>query len=64
MLRASKFIGIVESSWAWTLALKRHMWSTENPYDYEAHPITFQDEYSIVFGPPQPGAFIPATLWV
>lgn len=44
MLRASRFEGIWESSWAWMIALKRHEWSDEpDPY---AQGVTFEDGLS------------------
>ncbi|PSR77065.1 hypothetical protein BD289DRAFT_456781 [Coniella lustricola] len=44
MLRASRFEGIWESSWAWMIALKRHEWAQEpDPY---AHGVTFEDGLS------------------
>lgn len=63
MLRASKFVGISQSSWSWTLALRRHIWSNEDPYDYEKHPVAFQDEFSTIFGAPSPDSIIAPTLW-
>lgn len=51
MLRASRFVGIAESSWGWMIAVKRHAWSDANPYDYEAHPRSFEDELSVLYGP-------------
>ncbi|CAN8100290.1 unnamed protein product [Discula destructiva] len=64
MLRASRFVGIWESSWSWTIALKRHELSEENPYDYEAHRLTFQDEYSILYGPEGAQAIIAPCFWL
>lgn len=51
MLRSSRFVGIWESSWSWTISLKRHAWSAANPYDYDAHAVTYEDELSIIYGP-------------
>lgn len=63
MLRASKFVGVSHSSWSWAVALKRHIWSNEDPYDYNEHFVAFQDEFSTVFGLPAPDSIIPPTLW-
>ncbi|KUI62517.1 hypothetical protein VP1G_09652 [Cytospora mali] len=64
MLRSSRFVGIWESSWSWTIALKRHAWSKENPYDYDAHPVTYKDEFSIIYGPTRAQPVIDPCLWL
>lgn len=64
MLRASRFVGIWESSWSWTIALRRHAWSKENPYDYDAHPLTFVDGLSTLYGPPLAQPIIDPCLWL
>lgn len=64
MLRASQFVGIWESSWSWTIALKRHMWSEQDPYDYAAHSLTFQDEFSIIYGPVGAQPIIDPCMWL
>ncbi|POS71826.1 hypothetical protein DHEL01_v209782 [Diaporthe helianthi] len=64
MLRASFFVGIWESSWGWTISLRRHAWAQEDPYDYDKHPITFQDEYSILYGPVGAQPVIDPCLWL
>lgn len=45
MLRASRFTGIWESSWAWTIAMKRHEWSDVE--DYMARGFSFEDGLSM-----------------
>lgn len=64
MLRASRFVGIWESSWSWTIALKRHAWSELDPYDYDAHPLTYEDEYSILYGPARAQPVIDPCMWL
>lgn len=64
MLRASHFVGIWESSWSWTIALKRHEWAEQEPYDYDKHPTTFQDELSILYGPIAAQPVIDPCLWL
>lgn len=64
MLRASHFVGIWESSWSWTIALKRHAWSELDPYDYDAHALTYQDEYSIIYGPVAAQPIIDPCMWL
>lgn len=64
MLRASYFVGIWQSSWSWTIALKRHAYSEQNPYDYDAHPITYQDEHSIIIGPVGAQPVIDPCMWL
>ncbi|KAI3396151.1 hypothetical protein diail_414 [Diaporthe ilicicola] len=64
MLRASRFVGIWESSWSWTIALKRHAWSALDPYDYEAHPVTYQDEFSILYGNIGAQPIIDPCMWL
>ncbi|KAH8657938.1 hypothetical protein BX600DRAFT_439118 [Xylariales sp. PMI_506] len=64
MFRASQFIGLSESSFSWTIALQRHAWSEENPYDYTEHPITFQDDLSALYGNPGAMQLVPATVWL
>lgn len=64
MLRSSKFVGIWESSWSWTISLKRHAWSVEDPYDYIKHALTFADEYSTLYGAPGAQAIIDPCLWL
>lgn len=64
MLRASRFVGIAESSWGWMVALKRHAWSDADPYDYDAHPITFEDELSILYGPKGALPIIAPCTWL
>lgn len=64
MLRASRFVGIWESSWSWTIALKRHAWSKEDPYDYERHPITYEDGLSAIYGSPRGQPIIDPCMWL
>lgn len=64
MLRSSRFVGIWESSWSWTISLKRHAWSSEDPYDYDTHPLTYEDEYSIIYGPTGAQPIIDPCLWL
>lgn len=64
MQRASHFVGIWESSWSWTIALKRHAWSAMDPYDYETHHLTFVDEYSILYGPERAQPIIDPCFWL
>lgn len=64
MQRASRFVGLWESSWSWTIALKRHAWSSEDPYDYETHPVTFADEYSTLYGPERAQPIIDPCFWL
>jgi hypothetical protein len=64
MLRASYFVGIWQSSWSWTIALRRHAWSAMDPYDYAAHPVTFQDEYGVIVGPIGAQPVIDPCMWL
>ncbi|KAK7698564.1 hypothetical protein SLS64_012432 [Diaporthe eres] len=64
MLRASRFVGIWESSWSWTIALKRHAWSELDPYDYDTHALTYEDEYSILYGPVGAQPVIDPCMWL
>ncbi|ROW12045.1 hypothetical protein VMCG_00832 [Cytospora schulzeri] len=64
MLRSSRFVGIWESSWSWSIALKRHAWSRADPYDYETHALTFEDEFSIIYGPTGAQPIIDPCLWL
>lgn len=64
MLRASRFVGIWESSWSWTIALKRHAWSEMDPYDYDTHALTYEDEYSILYGPVGAQPVIDPCMWL
>ncbi|KAJ4416302.1 hypothetical protein N0V82_006832 [Gnomoniopsis sp. IMI 355080] len=64
MQRASHFVGIWESSWSWTIALKRHAWSAMDPYDYATHHLTFVDEYSILYGPEKAQPIIDPCFWL
>lgn len=64
MLRASRFVGIWESSWSWAIALKRHAWSELDPYDYDAHPLTFVDEFSTLYGPTEAQPIIDPCMWL
>lgn len=64
MLRASRFVGIWESSWGWMISLKRHAWGKTDPYDYKAHPITYEDELSILYGPTGAQAIISPCSWL
>lgn len=64
MLRASRFVGIWESSWSWTIALKRHAWSELDPYDYDTHALTYEDEYSIIYGPVGAQPVIDPCMWL
>ncbi|KAK7735336.1 inducible alternative oxidase 2 [Cytospora paraplurivora] len=64
MLRSSRFVGIWESSWSWTISLKRHAWSEANPYDYATHALTFEDELSIIYGPTGAQPVIDPCLWL
>ena len=64
MLRASRFVGIWESSWSWTIALKRHAWSERDPYDYDTHALTYEDEYSILYGPVNAQPVIDPCMWL
>lgn len=63
MQRASRFVGIWESSWSWTIALKRHAWSVEDPYDYAKHHLTYSDEYSTLYGPEKAQPIIDPCFW-
>lgn len=45
MLRATRFVGIWESSWGWMIALKRHEWSPEPAPT--AKGLTFEDGLSV-----------------
>lgn len=64
MLRASYFVGIWQSSWSWTIALKRHPWGEQDPYDYAAHPVTYQDEYSVIIGPVGAQPVMDPCMWL
>lgn len=64
MQRANRFVGIWESSWSWTIALKRHAWSRQDPYDYETHHLTFADEYSSLYGPERAQPIIDPCFWL
>lgn len=64
MLRSSRFVGIWESSWSWSISLKRHAWSRADPYDYNTHPLTFEDELSIIYGPMGAQPIIDPCLWL
>lgn len=64
MLRATRFVGIWESSWSWTIALKRHAWSELDPYDYNTHALTYEDEYSILYGPIGAQPVIDPCMWL
>lgn len=64
MLRASRFVGIWESSWSWTIALKRHAWSEQDPYDYDTHALTYEDEYSVIYGPVGAQPVIDPCMWL
>lgn len=61
MFRASKFLGLAESSFSWTIALERHDWSQQNPYGHE---VTFKDEFSTLSGSPGAMQLVPATVWL
>lgn len=45
MLRASRFAGIWESSWSWTIAMKRHEWS--DVADFMSRGFSFEDGLSM-----------------
>lgn len=64
MLRASTFVGIWESSWSWMIAIKRHAWGEADPYDYDAHGLTYEDELSILYGPVRAQPIIDPCSWV
>lgn len=62
LLRATDFAGVAHSSFAWNIALKRHMYS-EMVSGYLDGPQMFSDELSQIYGPPMGYPEYAACMW-
>lgn len=61
MLKASDFSGVAHSSFAWSIALKRHTWSRRKDQLHLKGVNTLSDELSQIYG--QVAGEYPATVW-
>lgn len=61
MLKSASFAGIQESSFAWNIALRRHVLSSD--VDFLTQSQTLEDEYSVLLGKPGHSEFIPRSMW-
>lgn len=61
MLKASDFAGVAHSSFAWSVALKRHTWSRRKDQLHLKGANTLSDEWSQIYG--QVAGEYPATVW-
>lgn len=61
MLKASDFAGVAHSSFAWSIALKRHSWSRRKDQLHLKGANTLSDEWSQIYG--QVAGEYPATVW-
>jgi hypothetical protein len=61
LLRSSAFGGIDQSSFAWNIAMRRHVLSTRQ--DYLESGKTLVDEFSILFGPQGSMELCGASMW-
>jgi hypothetical protein len=48
LLKASHFVGVGHSSFAWNVALKRHIWAADEQFTSGSH--TFEDRFSHIYG--------------
>jgi hypothetical protein len=65
MLRSTYFAGIYQSSFAWNVALRRHVAGKSYRWDSMAgvRGQTFDDEYSLIYGSPGIWPLFEATMW-
>jgi len=61
MLKSSSFAGIEQSSFAWNIALKRHILSQDANYLNNGEAL--QDEYSMLLGEVGASSFIGESMW-
>ena len=61
MLKASDFAGVAHSSFAWSIALKRHTWSRRKDQLHLKGANTLSDEWSQIYG--QVAGEYPSTVW-
>ena len=60
LAKSSQFGGIEQSSFAWKIALKRHLLSARD--DYLSGSQALEDEFSVIYGRGQMGYF-PLAMW-
>ncbi|CCF39955.1 hypothetical protein CH063_00334 [Colletotrichum higginsianum] len=63
MLRASQFGGVAHSSFAWNVALKRHLFVKDPKKSYLDGPQMLSDEFSQVYGEPRKYPEYAFCLW-
>jgi hypothetical protein len=61
MLKASDFAGIGHSSFAWNIALKRHLYAKKK--DHLDGPQLMSDEFSLIYGYPRQYPEYAQTMW-
>ena len=60
LVKSSQFAGIEQSSFAWKIALRRHLLSVTD--DYLSGAQALEDEFSVIYGGGQMGYF-PVAMW-